>query len=71
VRWPVGRLRAAAPACVPAVPADPWQQIDTTARPVQYARRHGGPGRRGVPCGWRAGYGWDATHPEWGFGFRL
>ena len=50
----VGRLRGPAPAgAPPAVPEDPWQQVDTTALPVKHPSRvrgadaWAGPGRAG------------------------
>jgi hypothetical protein len=71
VRWLWGAFELLRQACVAAVPADSWQQIDTTALPVQHASRHRGPDRWHGPHGLQAGYGWDAAHHEWFFGFRL
>jgi hypothetical protein len=53
------------------LPEDPWQQLDTTARPVKHPSRVRG------PDGWHgsgdlhAGFGRDAAHGEWFYGCRL
>jgi hypothetical protein len=71
VRWLWGAFELLRQACVAAVPADPWQQVDTTALPVKHASRHRGPECWDGPHDLHAGYGWDASHHEWFFGFRL
>ena len=53
------------------VPADPWQQVDTTALPVKHPSRVRGPDAWHGPGELRAGFGWDAAHREWFYGFRL
>ncbi len=71
VRWLWGAFELLRQACGAGVPADPWQQVDTTALPVKHASRHRGPEHWDGPHGLQAGYGWDASHHEWFFGFRL
>ncbi|HZU07595.1 MAG TPA: transposase [Chloroflexota bacterium] len=71
VRWLWGAFEWLRQACAATVPADPWQQVDTTALPVKHASRHRGPERWDGPHDLQAGYGWDASHHEWFFGFRL
>ena len=52
--------------------ADSWQQIDTSALPVKHPSRHRGPEAQWEgPNALRAGFGRDAAHGEWFFGFRL
>ncbi len=50
---------------------DPWQQVDTSALPVKHPSRRRRPDRWDGPAGLRAGFGWDAAHHEWFYGFRL
>lgn len=50
---------------------DPWQQVDTSALPVKHPSRCRRPDRWDGPAGLRAGFGWDAAHHEWFYGFRL
>ncbi len=64
VRWLWGAFELLRQACVATVPADPWQQVDTTALPVKHASRHRGPEHWDGPEGLQAGYGWDASHHE-------
>jgi hypothetical protein len=71
VRWLWGAFEWLRQQWVAAVPADPWQQIDTTALPVKHASRHRGLEAWDGPSGLQAGYGWDASHHEWVFGLRL
>jgi hypothetical protein len=70
-RWLWGafeQLRAARAA----VPADPVQQIDTSALPVRHPSRVRGPdGRAGPGSDLAARFGRDAAHAEWFYGFRL
>jgi hypothetical protein len=54
-----------------AVPADPWQQIDTSALPVKHPSRVRGPDQWQGPGDLHARFGWDAAHGEWFYGFRL
>lgn len=53
------------------LPADAWQQIDTTALPVKHPSRVRGPDGWHGPGELRAGFGRDAAHGEWFYGFRL
>jgi len=51
---------------------DSWQQIDTSALPVKHpSRQRGAEAHWDGPNGLRAGFGRDAAHGEWFFGFRL
>ena len=71
VRWlwgAVGHLRQRVAA---AAPEDAWQQVDTTALPVKHPSRVRGPDAWDGPDGLRAGFGFDAAHREWFYGFRL
>jgi len=63
------QLRAAWAA---AVPADPVQQIDTSALPVKHPSRVRGPdGWTGPGNDLAARFGRDGAHAEWFYGFRL
>jgi hypothetical protein len=53
------------------LPADPWQQVDTSALPVKHPSRVRGPDGWVGPAGLHAGFGRDAAHAEWFYGFRL
>jgi Transposase DDE domain len=53
------------------LPADPWQQVDTSALPVKHPSRVRGPDGWVGPAGLHAGFGRDAAHAEWLDGFRL
>lgn len=71
VRWLWGAFERLRQLLLRGVPADGWQQLDTTALPVKH------PSRVRRPDGWqgpgdlRAGFGWDAAHHEWFYGSRL
>ena len=71
VRWLWGAFELLRQTLIVQVPEDPWQQVDTSALPVKHASRHRGPESWDGPYGLHAGYGWDASHHEWFFGFRL
>jgi hypothetical protein len=71
VRWLWGACELLRRALLDAVPADDWQQVDTTALPVKHPSRVRGPDGWQGPGGLRAGFGWDAAHREWFYGFRL
>ena len=71
VRWLWGAFERLRTQAARTVPEDPWQQIDTTAWPVKHPSRYRGPARWDGPGELRAGFGWDAAHHEWFFGFRL
>ena len=70
VRWRWGACEALRAHLVAAVPEDSWQQVDTTALPVTHPSRVRGPDRWDGPGGLRAGFGFDAAHREWCYGFR-
>ena len=54
------------------VPADDCQQADTTALPVRHCSRvRGGDQWTGTGNDLAAGFGRDAAHAEWFYGFRL
>jgi Transposase DDE domain len=71
VRWLWGAFEHLRRALLAAIPADTWQQLDTTALPVKHPSRVRGPDGWDGPGGLRAGFGWDAAHHEWFYGFRL
>lgn len=50
---------------------DPWQQVDTSGLPVKHPSRRRGPDQWVGPNDLQAGFGWDAAHHEWFYGFRL
>lgn len=62
------QLRAALAA---ALTADDCAQVDTTALPVKHPSRVRGPDGWVGPNGLVAGFGRDAAHAEWFYGFRL
>src|SRR5258707_12280522 len=54
------------------LPEDDCQQIDTSALPVRHPSRVRGPdGWTGPGNDLAAGFGRDAAHAEWFYGFRL
>jgi hypothetical protein len=71
VRWLWGAFERLRQRLLEAVPADGWQQVDTTALPVKHPSRVRGPDDWQGPAGLCAGFGWDAAHREWFYGFRL
>lgn len=71
VRWLWGAFEALRQDLLGRAPADPWQQIDTSALPVKHPSRVRGPDRWDGPGDLRARFGWDAAHGEWFYGFRL
>jgi len=71
VRWLWGAFERLRQQAIATVPADPWQQIDTTALPVKHPSRHRRPDAWDGPLGLTAGFGRDAAHGEWFYGFRL
>jgi DDE family transposase len=71
VRWLWGAFEALRRRLVAGVPADGWQQADTSALPVKHPSRvRAADGWQG-PNGLVAGLGRDAAHGEWFYGFRL
>jgi hypothetical protein len=71
VRWLWGACEQLRRRLLEAVPADAWQQVDTTALPVKHPSRVRGPDAWVGPGELRAGFGFDAAHREWFYGFRL
>ncbi len=71
VRWLWGAFEALRQRLTAGVPEDAWQQADTSAVPVKHPSRvRGADGWQG-PNGLVAGFGRDAAHGEWFYGFRL
>ena len=71
-RWLWGAFEQLRAAWAAAVPADPVQQIDTSALPVRHPSRVRGPdGWTGPGNDLAARFGRDAAHAEWFYGFRL
>jgi hypothetical protein len=71
VRWLWGAFEHLRQHLLAGVPADSWQQVDTTALPVKHPSRVRGPDQWTGPGALRAGFGRDAAHGEWFYGFRL
>jgi hypothetical protein len=71
VRWLWGALEQLRAWLLLAAALDPWQQVDTTAVPVKHPSRVRGREWWVGPNGLVAGFGWDAAHREWFYGFRL
>ena len=70
-RWLWGAFEALRARLAARCPEDSWQQIDTSALPVRHPSRVRGPGGWTGPAGLAAGFGRDAAHAEWFYGFRL
>jgi hypothetical protein len=70
-RWLWGAFEHLRQHALAAVPADGWQQVDTTALPVKHPSRVRGPDAWAGPGELHAGFGFDAAHREWFYGFRL
>jgi hypothetical protein len=71
VRWLWGAFEALRQRLLRGAPEDGWQQLDTTALPVKHPSRVRGPDGWCGPGELRAGFGRDAAHGEWFYGFRL
>lgn len=72
VRWLWGAFELIRQALVSPVPADPWSQVDTSALPIKHPSRHrGDEGHWFGPNDLLPGFGRDAAHAEWFYGFRL
>ena len=71
VRWLWGAFELLRVRLASTLPADPWQQVDTSALPVKHPSRVRGPDGWVGPAGLHAGFGRDAAHAEWFYGFRL
>ena len=70
--WLWGAFEQLRAAWAAAVPADPVQQIDTSAIPVRHCSRVRGPdGWTGPGNGLGARFGRGGAHAEWFCGFRL
>jgi hypothetical protein len=72
VRWLWGATELIRQERIAAIPADTWGQVDTSALPVKHPSRHRG--AEGNWCGPNdlvPGFGRDAAHAEWFYGFRL
>jgi Transposase DDE domain len=71
-RWLWGAFEQFRAACAASVPADPVQQIDTSAIPVKHTSRVRGPDQwTGPGNDLAARFGRDGAHAEWFYGFRL
>jgi Transposase/Transposase DDE domain len=71
-RWLWGAFEQLRAAWAATVPADPVQQIDTSAIPVKHPSRVRGPdGWTGPGNDLAARFGRDGAHAEWFYGFRL
>jgi len=71
-RWLWGAFEQFRAACAALVPADPVQQIDTSAIPVRHPSRVRGPDQwTGPGNDLTARFGRDGAHAEWFYGFRL
>lgn len=71
VRWLWGAFELLRAHLAGQLPADSWQQVDTSALPVKHPSRVRGPDSWTGPAGLVARFGWDAAHREWFYGFRL
>jgi hypothetical protein len=71
VRWLWGAFEDLRQHVVSQLPEDAWQQLDTTALPVKHPSRVRGPDGWHGPGNLHAGFGRDAAHGEWFYGFRL
>jgi hypothetical protein len=71
VRWLWGAFEHLRQHLAARLPADGWQQIDTSALPVKHPSRVRGPDGWTGPRGLHASFGRDAAHAEWFYGFRL
>jgi hypothetical protein len=71
VRWLWAAFEQLRQQVTAAEPADPWQQVDTAALPVKHPSRVRRADAWQGPDGLAAGFGRDAAHGEWFYGFRL
>ena len=71
VRWLWGAFEWLRQQAVATCPVDPWQQVDTSALPVKHPSRRRGADAWHGPNELTAGFGRDAAHGEWFYGFRL
>jgi hypothetical protein len=70
-RWLRGAFEALRARLAARCPEDSWQQTSTSALPVRHPSRVHGPDGWTGPAGLAAGFGRDAAHAEWFYGFRL
>jgi hypothetical protein len=70
-RWLWGAFEALRAHLASRFPEDSWQQTGTSALPVRHPSRVRGPDGWTGPAGLAAGFGRDAAHAEWFYGFRL
>jgi len=72
VRWLWGATELIRQELIASVASDPWSQVDTSALPVKHPSRHRGPEANwDGPNDLSPGFGRDAAHAEWFYGFRL
>ena len=72
IRWLRGAFEQFRVTLAARLPADDWQQVDTSALPVRHCSRVRGPdGWTGPGNDLTALFGRDAAHAEWFYGFRL
>ena len=71
VRWLWGAFELLRRHLAARLPADGWQQIDTSALPVKHPSRVRGHDGWVGPHGLHAGCGRDAAHSQWFYGCRL
>jgi Transposase DDE domain len=71
IRWLWGTFELLRAQLAATLPADPWQQVDTSALPVKHPSRVRGPDGWTGPNQLRAGFGRHYAHAEWFYGFRL
>lgn len=71
VRWLWGAFEQLRQRLADRVAPDGWQQVDTTALPVKHPSRRRRADSWQGPNGLTAGFGRDAAHAEWFYGFRL
>jgi hypothetical protein len=72
VRWLWGAFEHLRQRAAASLPPDGWQQVDTSALPIKHPSRHCGPEPRwDGPNDLQPGFGRDAAHGEWFYGFRL
>jgi hypothetical protein len=70
-RWLWGAFEQFRRRLIADAPVDGWQQVDTSTLPVKHPSRVRGPDSWTGPNRLAAGFGRDAAHAEWFYGFRL
>jgi hypothetical protein len=71
IRWLSGAFEQLRAALAAGLDVDDHAQVDTSALPVKHPSRVRGPDGWVGPNGLVAGFGRDAAHAEWFYGFRL